>query len=172
MYRFILAMIEQTIGGLERRVGTAELALEAYRRIVALYEGLVVSEPEIAHYRWSLANNLLACAGLERPTVPSRAAASLDRARLVMDRLAQEDPQLRYGLAAEYARLAGSTGADDETRRTCSIQALAALRRLVAGGFRDRPQIEGNPAFGAIRSRPEFRSLMTDLAFPADPFAR
>ena len=46
-------------------------------------------------------------------------------------------------------------------------QALAALRRAIAGGYR---AIDPN-SFSALRSRPEFQGLMRDLAFPEWPFA-
>jgi tetratricopeptide (TPR) repeat protein len=177
IYRHILGMSHDAIGRVERQIGAPERALEAHRLAVTLFDRLSIAEPENVEYRSYLARNLLNCASLERPTCPAKATASLDRARLALDQSSQEDPMLRYDLAAEYARLVGPTTASptadsDATRQRCASHALAALQRLIAAGYRDRQRIESDPAFDGIRGHPEFQSLMLDLAVPSSPFAR
>jgi eukaryotic-like serine/threonine-protein kinase len=50
--------------------------------------------------------------------------------------------------------------------------AMVALRRAVEAGWRDVCASRYNTDLDPIRSRPDFRLLMSDLEFPADPFAR
>jgi eukaryotic-like serine/threonine-protein kinase len=49
--------------------------------------------------------------------------------------------------------------------------AMVVLHRAVAGGLRDPVNMPTDRAIDALRSRPDFRLLMMDLAFPGDPFA-
>jgi tetratricopeptide (TPR) repeat protein len=177
IYRYNLAMVQEKIGLWERQIGTPGRALTAHRHAVTLFDGLVIAEPGNASHSLALARNLVYCASLERPTSPTKATASLDRARLVMDGIPEVDTQLRYDLAAEFARLAGPTTASpaeggDSSRRLCRSQALAVLRRLIEAGYRDRQRIALDPAFDGLRAHPGFQHLMLDLDFPSDPFAR
>jgi eukaryotic-like serine/threonine-protein kinase len=177
IYRHILGLSHEAIGRVQRQIGELERALEAHRLAVTLFERLSSAEPGNVEYRSYLARNLLNCASLERPSSLAKATASLERARVVLDQSSQDDPMLRYELAAEYARVVGQATASppsdsDANRQRCASRALAALRRLIAAGYRDRQRIESDPAFDGIRRHPEFRSVMLDLAFPSNPFAR
>ena len=53
--------------------------------------------------------------------------------------------------------------------------AVSSLRLARSLGLLDLPsrraELDAGPAFGLIRSRPEFRAFLADLAFPAWPFA-
>jgi hypothetical protein len=51
-------------------------------------------------------------------------------------------------------------------------QAMADLRRAAAMGWRDLAYCRYEPALAPLRGREDFRLLLLDLAFPADPFAR
>ena len=48
---------------------------------------------------------------------------------------------------------------------------MECLRAAVAAGFRDLARIRTDTDLDPLRSRPDFRLLMMDLAFPDDPFA-
>ena len=48
---------------------------------------------------------------------------------------------------------------------------MAGLRRAVAMGYRESDEYGREPALDPLRGRDDFRLLMMDLAFPADPFA-
>ena len=50
-------------------------------------------------------------------------------------------------------------------------EAMAILRRAVAGGYRDPDHLRVEPGLDPLRSRDDFRLLMMDLAFPDEPFA-
>jgi hypothetical protein len=49
---------------------------------------------------------------------------------------------------------------------------MEVLRRAVAVGYRDTVRMQRDPDLDPLRSRADFRSLMMDLAFPADPFSK
>ncbi len=48
---------------------------------------------------------------------------------------------------------------------------MNSLRRMVAVGYRNAIEIQIELALDPLRSAPDFRDLMRDLAFPAEPFA-
>ena len=49
--------------------------------------------------------------------------------------------------------------------------AMDQLRRAVGMGYRNRDAFRTEDALDPIRARRDFRLLLDDLAFPADPFA-
>jgi hypothetical protein len=49
---------------------------------------------------------------------------------------------------------------------------MAILRRAIDGGYREVGLIRVEPELDPLRSRDDFRVLLLDLAFPADPFPR
>ena len=58
--------------------------------------------------------------------------------------------------------------ASDRARRDDhAIEAMDALRRAIAGGYR---AVDAKN-FSALKARPDFQDLMRDLAFPEWPFA-
>jgi serine/threonine-protein kinase len=56
--------------------------------------------------------------------------------------------------------------------RSDADRALAALARAVASHTKLAGWVHRDPAFDALRRRPDFQLLLMDLAFPAEPFAR
>jgi eukaryotic-like serine/threonine-protein kinase len=51
-------------------------------------------------------------------------------------------------------------------------KAMAVLRQAVTLGKRNPYAYRTETALDPLRNRPDFRLLMMDLAFPAEPFAR
>ena len=49
---------------------------------------------------------------------------------------------------------------------------MTILRRAAAAGYRDPARLAADPEFAPLRSGADFRLLLMDLAFPAEPFAR
>ncbi len=69
-------------------------------------------------------------------------------------------------LCHEVERRRGSaTTAEDQAER-----AVGDLRRAVILGFRDPEFLASEPALRVLGDRPDFRALIADLTFPADPF--
>ncbi len=59
--------------------------------------------------------------------------------------------------------------ADDPVSRQ---RAVLSLRRAIEGGYRNIAKLTNDPNWHPIQHRPEFQTLLCDLAFPAEPFAR
>jgi hypothetical protein len=49
---------------------------------------------------------------------------------------------------------------------------MTALRRAIAAGYKNVPDMFRDPDLDALRSRPDFQVLIMDLEFPDDQFAR
>lgn len=49
---------------------------------------------------------------------------------------------------------------------------MALLLEAVGKGFRDLRSLQTEETLAPLRDREDFRLLMLDLAFPAEPFAR
>ena len=74
-----------------------------------------------------------------------------------------------HAMLASVAGRAGSGIAGPE-RSSEEEAAMVILRRIIAGGYHDSELIDES-SLDPLRSRPDFRLLMMDVAFPADPFA-
>jgi hypothetical protein len=66
---------------------------------------------------------------------------------------------------------ASRTASEVEDARRYGDQAMQALRRSVAGGFKTREIFRTSPDLEPLHDRDDFQMLLMDLALPADPFA-
>jgi hypothetical protein len=73
-----------------------------------------------------------------------------------------------YDSARAFARCLPPAGRDDTL--PFADRALDALRRAVTAGFRNAANRDDHD-LDPLRDRPDFRLLLMDLAFPAEPFA-
>ena len=73
------------------------------------------------------------------------------------------------GLAGLAARPGSGISAGEDQAE--SDRAMSWLRRAVAMGYRNPDAYRTESALDPIRSRPDFRLMMMDLAFPAELFA-
>jgi hypothetical protein len=48
--------------------------------------------------------------------------------------------------------------------------AMDTLRQAIARGFKDIERLKTSPELGSLRGREDFRLILSDLAFPTDPF--
>jgi hypothetical protein len=94
---------------------------------------------------------------------------------------ARGNPALLYEIALEYPRMLGPIDRIRSTvdlrvradhRRRIVIDVLAMLREAVADGFKDANVLCIEPLLAPIRSTREFQSMLADLEFPRNPFAR
>ena len=74
-----------------------------------------------------------------------------------------------HAMLASVAGRAGSGIAGSE-RSSEEEAAMGILRGIIEGGYHDRELINES-SLDPLRSRSDFRLLMMDVAFPADPFA-
>src|SRR5262249_2570680 len=106
---------------------------------------------------------------------PVEAAADLRRAVGLMERLTRPGGGELYNLARSLSLLSdvaadpgSALSADDG--RAAADGAMAVPRRVAATGWRDAAGMMADLELAPIRSRPDFRLLAMDLAFPDDPF--
>jgi hypothetical protein len=59
----------------------------------------------------------------------------------------------------------------DALHRRFEREAIRLLGESIAAGFRDGARLRSEPPLGELRPMPEFRALLDDLVFPAEPFA-
>jgi hypothetical protein len=75
--------------------------------------------------------------------------------------------QSRSDLAGQVGAGVSAAEGEEEAGR-----AMGLLRRAAASGFRNANAFLAESALASLHDRTDFRVLMMDLAFPADPFAR
>jgi len=131
----------------------------------------------VPFYRGRLAWNCLN-RGLARRALGDHPGAAVDiqRAVALVDALPSRTAELSFLSACAHAALAGLAG---EAGRHASAAeasgeagaAMALLRKAVAMGDRDPGALRTEDALDPLRDRLDFRLLLMDLSFPAEPFA-
>ena len=95
---------------------------------------------------------------------------------------ARGNAELFYILAANayafsvttFAQIPSTLGRDqlEKQRRHNIAEGVEMIRQAVASGFRDVDRLRNDPQLAPLRGSPEFQTLILDLQFPADAFAR
>jgi hypothetical protein len=145
---------------------------------VAVRELLVKAHPETANYRAGLAENHLN-RGLARRALgePAGAAAAIRQAVALFDAQTSLSGEYRFLWACSHAALAGlagqaGSGGPAEEEPSEAERAMALLHQAIAMGYSAAEEYRTADALDPLRDRDDFRLLLLDLAFPADPFAR
>jgi eukaryotic-like serine/threonine-protein kinase len=145
---------------------------------ISVREALVKEYPKSPGYRGGLAENYLN-RGLARRALGDSAGASADirRAAALCDGLPSRSEDDWYLFACSRAALAGLAGqagsgvsAGEATSEADA--AMALLHKAVAMGFRNADTFRTEDALDRLQGREDFKLLMMDLAFPAEPLAR
>jgi hypothetical protein len=158
-------------------MGKTADALASYEQARLIWEALIDGNPANTRFRNNLANSL-GIAGLFRLRIDQKeqGRSNLRSALAIMERsLAQSSTEL-YNQACFRAVLSGTApqpgiAATDAQARDDADQAMRALRRLIAVGFRNTALLRTDHDLDTLRSRPDFQSLLGDVEFPAEPFA-
>ena len=166
-----------TLGDACRANGSATEARDAYERAVAIGESLLRDRAADASREGMLASGLLRRARARRDLGdPTGAAVDTRRALAHLDGLASrsgaewfETACCRGTLASLAGRAGSSTWASQSEGEADVVMAL--LHKAAAMGYRDVDAYRTDEALDPLRGREDFRRLMMDLAFPADPFA-
>jgi hypothetical protein len=167
------------LGDVARGLGRAAEARDAYDRAIATGQRLVKEGPMNPTYRLSLANALRrrALALRDRIGDLARAAADARRALGLCDGLPSPSSQDWFEAAccrAVLTGLAGRAGSGVSAGEATSEAdaAMGLVRKAVAMGYRNIDAYRTEDALDPLRGREEFKLLMMDLAFPAEPLAR
>jgi serine/threonine protein kinase len=138
------------------KLGRPADALPDWDRAVALERG-----PNHLKFRWQR----VAC--LARAGQHARATAEADE--LAGEKQVSADAA--YNLACVYS-LSSAVADQVPDRERYAARALALLRQAAQKGYRDVANMRKDTDLDPIRNRSDFQGMMTDLAFPTDPFAR
>jgi serine/threonine-protein kinase len=156
--------LANTMGLIAYRLGQVLVATGRPAEAVASIEDAIrrhrsasAQMPDSLEYRRRVADDQLAMARALRALGRRAEALAAIRAGL--------NPDVDSSWLYEAAREAGQCGPE------AAGEAMAFLRRAVAAGFGDRPRLASDPELAPLRPHPDFRLLMMDLAFPAEPFA-
>jgi serine/threonine protein kinase/tetratricopeptide (TPR) repeat protein len=153
------------------RDGRLDEALPMLRRALELHEAIVSQHPRVVFYRFNLA---FVCRALgraeEQAGRPDVALAAFDRARQLDESQAPLVFIARYNEACDLALMARVAPLD--RRGPLADRAMVTLRQAVAQGYRSRIEMGDDLDLIALRDRPDFQTLLLDLAFPAQTFAR
>jgi serine/threonine-protein kinase len=173
-----LATALTNLGDVVRAAGRPVEARDAYDRAIALRERLVKENPTAPTYLGNLAG-CLRRRGLARRDLGDTAGAAAEtrRALAIHEGLASRSGEQWYETACCQAALAGlagsaGSGTSADSGPAEADRAMDTLRRAVDMGYRNRDAYRTEAALGPLRDRDDFRVLMMDLAFPAEPFDR
>ncbi len=155
-----------------RGMGRYPEAIDAFRAAVGHQRsalgripGSAQSRHFLANHYWNLSETLRAM------RQPSEAAAARESVAL-----AAGNPDRLYSMACELSLCLPLADADRlegaAARDGYAASAIDALRQAVAAGYRDFAHMRVDRNLDPLRSRDEFRLMMMDLTFPADPLAK
>jgi tetratricopeptide (TPR) repeat protein len=165
-------------GDVLRLLGRTAEAQASYERAVAILERLIEAEPESTQDQFWLVQGLKGLGATQLASGrTAEAVATWRRAATIGDRLRSDYGESLYYLACCHALLGGVAGASGsglsaEEGSAELDRAMDFLHRAVIAGYRDVTRMRRDPDLDPLRSRPDFQSLMADLALPTDPFAR
>ena len=161
-----------------RRLGHSREAGDFEDRGLAAYESLVKDHPDEPRLRRLLAESLLH-RGLARRREgdPAGAAADVRRSLRLREGAAVRTAEEWFRTACCHAALASLAGCEGSSipadgASSLAESAMTELRRAVAMGYRNADAFRTEDSLDPLRGRDDFRLLLLDLAFPAEPFAR
>jgi len=138
----------------------------------------LVQEDPNTNYRSSLASSIRRRGLARRETGdPAGATADARRALGLYDSLPSRDGKEWFETACCHAALAGLAGRDGSGASAPAAAseaetAMDLLAKAATMGYGKPDVHRTESALDPLRNRADFRVLMMDLAFPAQPFAR
>jgi serine/threonine-protein kinase len=157
---------------IERRLGHTAEALQAYQRAIDVRQRLARDNPAVVWLHTEILEVYQELAGYQRQLKQTAEAdRTLRRAREVIERLPTDSPQALFTAACVRSQLArflsqGSkelTAAEQATPQGEADQAMALLLKAVAAGFRDVQRLKERPELSFVRSREDFKALVSGL---------
>ncbi len=172
--RLNAAIAQNRLSVAVRLLGRPAESRDLCQGAVAALEALVREDPKIPSYREALAESYL-YRGLARRALGDPAGATAD-ARQALDLfmgVTSFHKWVWYGAACCHAALADLAGSGPSSGPAAADadEAMALLHQAVAKGFRNAALFRTDDALDPLRGREDFRRLLMDLDFPAEPFA-
>jgi tetratricopeptide (TPR) repeat protein len=178
LFQSDLARHHNNIGMLFSNVGKPAEALAAVEKGRAIRQVLADANPRVTRFQRDLAISLLMTGQLRQND--GQAAQAVDayhKALAILERLPELAPYDQFNVAMIHGGLAAlspspGSGLSAARGRAEADLAVIWLRQAAAGGLRPPAKMLTGPEFEPLLSRPDFRLLLMDLAFPDEPFAR
>jgi tetratricopeptide (TPR) repeat protein len=162
------------LSNLEADLGQYADAQRSARAAIEVGEAIVRDIPSNPFYRCKLgwAYGALGKAYLHAGSRGEAFAMLQKSVELLEKSEAQAD---LYNLACYLALASTVVGPSEgpvaaERQRRDADRAVAAIRRNIALGFGDSGALKNDPDFKPLHKRPDFKTLLMDLDFPADSF--
>ncbi len=174
------ATILTNLGMFQRQAGHLDPARASYQRALAITQQLVKEHPTVPDFQMKYGH---AAAGLAavRALEGDLAGAIRDfrEASRVLEGIRNPWPKDVFQLAGVHAQLGRllkeAPAAERPDPRDAPERhfeaAIALIRQAITGGFGNLYELNAEPDFDPLRSRPDFQLLHMDLAFPARAFA-
>lgn len=165
-----LAMLFSRLERLDQSEVEFDLALGCYEKLVREFKA-------VTFYQTSLANCLIGFGAVrERQRRFGDALGLYKRSLAIWDHISAASPTELYNSACLSARMAAlahqpGAGLSAADGKAAEEKAMQKLLRAIGLGYRNVALISRDPDLNALRDRDDFKSLMLDLAMPADPFA-
>ena len=162
-YQNELARTLFNLGFVQREEGRLAEALRSHTMALEIYQALADSSGDVAlsHYNLGL---------VERDALrPADAIRRFEQAIGLWSTQGNLSPEILFCKAGGLAQISGLTR-DAKRSEAAGEQAMRDLRQAIEAGYRCSSPIEERE-LDPLRSRPGFKQLMMDSAFPADPFA-
>jgi hypothetical protein len=177
-YRDDLAATLNNTADALRDLGRSDEARERCARSIALTEALASAQPKATANHARLADALRRLAWLKLDAGDAAgAAADAHRAVELLAGLPSRDGRQWFWLACARTTLSAAAGRDRPGPSAgagpeLADRAIDNLRQAAATGWRNPAAYRYEPALAPLRGHDDFRLLMMDLPFPAQPFAR
>ncbi len=162
------------IAYLERHFGREKEAMAALQRSVKVYQKLARDNPAVPSVHSGLFNAYSYLMSYQRElNQTEQARRTMNLAREVGERLPSDSPTDLYNLAcyralnATFALRPGDEKATAEERaeqKRQADQAMEALRKAIAAGYKDLNWIRQDADLHVLRGRADFKALEADLA--------
>jgi len=170
-FRYSLAWTMHWIGSFHHyRTDRHAEAIPYYRRAIELLERLVRENPEVRTYPATLANTYCYLGQVLREAGKEPEASDVSQKALAwFERIDREGLAKPYDIAclrslsSDLVRSTGKGPAAVERSRSMADQAMKALRQAVDGGYRDLAWIEIDTDLNPLRSRDDFKALITEI---------
>jgi len=170
-FRYSLAWTMHWIGTFyHNRTDRHVEAIPYYRRAIELLEPLVRENPGVRTYPVTLANTFCYLGQVLRQAGQEPEASDVSRKALVLfERIDKEGLAKPYDIAclrslsSDVVRSSGKDPAAVERSSRLADQAMEALRQAVDGGYRDLAWIALDHDLDPLRSRDDFKALITEI---------
>jgi tetratricopeptide (TPR) repeat protein len=176
--RIDLAAAYDDLGVIYGAMGKLRDALSCFDKAQLIHRQLIAADTSASAHRTNAARTLLHRGNaLQKCGRPAEAASAFRQSITILEEQSHRTSGDYYDIACAQSLLSGlasqsGSGLTAAEGQAEADHAMNSLRLAAASGWRNPAWMASDTDLNPIRSRPDFQSLVLDLGFPADPFAR